>query len=91
MKWVTQVMEEAETKRVKDRINNFNRNIMGNGVPRRMRLDLVTPAEKAIFNATQEVEKVGADTRLTKVTTLLNEARVLLADYVDEQLENKPA
>lgn len=83
MKWVTQVMEEAETKRVKDRINNFNRNIMENGVPRRMRLDLATPAELAIYNAMQEVEKLPADERLTKAVVLLGQAKEWVADYVD--------
>lgn len=51
--------------------------------PRRNRLDLCTPAELAIFNAMQEVEKAGADVRLTTATMLLSEAKDCVADFVD--------
>jgi len=54
--------------------------------PRRNRIDLLTPAEKAIYDAVQEVEKAGADVRLTESVILLSKARDLVADYVDEQL-----
>lgn len=57
--------------------------------PRRNRLDLNTPAEKAIYNAMQEVEKVGADVKLTEAVTLLSKARDLVADYVDVTLSLK--
>lgn len=53
--------------------------------PRRMRLDLNTPAELAIYKAMQEVEKAGADVRLTNAINLLDKARNLVADYVDEK------
>lgn len=56
---------------------------MNNEFPRRSRLDLNTPAERAIYDAMQEVEKVGADTRLTEAVILLSKARDLVADYVD--------
>lgn len=48
-----------------------------------------TPAEKAIFDAMQEVEKAGADVMLTEVVKLLAKAREILADYVDSQLPTK--
>jgi vacuolar-type H+-ATPase subunit B/Vma2 len=51
--------------------------------PRRNRLDLNTPAEVAIFNAMQEVEKAGADVRLTKAGMLLSQAKNLIADYIE--------
>lgn len=51
--------------------------------PRRIRLDLMTPAELAIYNATQEVEKIGADVRLTHAVIKLQEARELVADFID--------
>ncbi len=51
---------------------------------RRNRLDLNTPAEKAIYDAIQEVEKAGADVRLTEAVNLLSKARGLVADYVDK-------
>lgn len=57
-----------------------------NEIPRRIRLDLNTPAEKAIFNAIQEVEKAGADVMLTEAVILLTKAKDLVSDYVDTQL-----
>ena len=56
-------------------------------MPRRNRLDLLTPAETAIVNAVQAVEAVGCDERLTKAVIKLGEARDLVADYVDAQAE----
>lgn len=56
---------------------------MGNEIPRRNRLDLNTPAEKAIHDAIQKVEKVGADPKLTDVVVMLAKAKDLLSDYVD--------
>ena len=55
------------------------------GFPRRQQLDKCTPAELAIYKAMEEVEKIGADVRLTDAITKLNEARNLVADFVDEQ------
>ncbi len=55
---------------------------------RRSRVDLRTPAESAIGNAILEVEKVGADTRLTEAVILLEQAKNKLADYMDEQITN---
>lgn len=51
---------------------------------RRTRLDLMTESEKAIYNAMQEVEKVGAHPKLTEVTTMLSKAKDLLGDYLDD-------
>lgn len=51
--------------------------------PRRNRMDLNTPAEIAIQNAVWEVEKVGADPKLTEVVVLLGKAKDLLSDFVD--------
>jgi hypothetical protein len=56
---------------------------MESGVPRRQRLDLNTPAELAIFMAIQEVEKAGADPKLTDVVMALISAKDKLSDYVD--------
>ena len=50
---------------------------------RRNRLDLLTPAELAIYNAIQEVEKIGADVRLTRAVIALSDAKKLVADYID--------
>lgn len=53
---------------------------------RRNRLDLNTPAEIAIHDAMQEVEKVGADIRLTEAIMHLAKAKDLLGDYIDETI-----
>ena len=55
------------------------------GFPRRQQLDKCTLAELAIYKAMEEVEKIGADVRLTDAINKLNEARNLVADFVDEQ------
>lgn len=54
---------------------------------RRNRLDLNTKTELAIREAVSEIEKIGADERLTKAQTLLDQARELVADYIDDQLK----
>lgn len=56
---------------------------MENEIPRRSRLDLNTPAEKAIYDAMQEVEKLPADVKLTEAVTLLAKAKDLVSDFVD--------
>ena len=52
--------------------------------PRRINLSLNHSAELAIHNAMCEVEKVGADEKLTKAVTLLAEAKDLVSDYIDQ-------
>lgn len=51
--------------------------------PRRIQFDLMTPAEVAIHNATQEVEKLPADPMLTEAVMLLKRALDKVADFVD--------
>jgi hypothetical protein len=53
--------------------------------PRRAILNLMEPAELAIHNAMQEVEKMPADERLTKAVTLLSQAQDLVADFIDDK------
>lgn len=55
--------------------------------PRRSCLDQHTPAEKAIYDAHQAVEKVGAHRLLTEAVVLLSEAQGKVADYLE--LEDK--
>lgn len=52
-------------------------------IPRRNRIDLFTTAETAIWNAVQVVEAAGCDVRLTHAVNKLQEARDLVADFVD--------
>jgi len=54
-------------------------------MPRRNQLNLNTPAELAIHNAMQEVEKAGADVKLTEAINLLSKAKDCVSDYVDEK------
>ena len=51
--------------------------------PRRNQLDKCTPAELAIYNAIEEVEKAGADVKLTDAIIKLQEAKDLVSDFVD--------
>lgn len=51
---------------------------------RRVRLDLITPAELSIYNAIQSVEQVGVHEYLTEAVILLNRAQNCVADYVEE-------
>lgn len=57
-------------------------------VQRRIRIDLMTPAELAIRNAMIAVEEVGADPLLTDAVILLQQARDKVADYVDRNLDD---
>ena len=43
----------------------------------------MTPAERSIYDAIQEIEKVGADTRLTNAVVKLSEAKDCVADFID--------
>lgn len=51
--------------------------------PRRACVDQFTSAEKAIFDALQEVEKLGADGLLTDAVILLGEAQNKVADWLE--------
>jgi hypothetical protein len=55
-----------------------------NIIPRRIRLDLMKPAELLIYNAVQEVEKLGADVLLTEAVNLLQQARDKVSDHIDK-------
>jgi len=58
-----------------------------NNIPRRNRLDLCKPAELAIYTAVGQVEQMGASPALTNAIVKLNEARDLVADFVDQSLK----
>lgn len=55
--------------------------------PRRNYQDRWTTAEVAIQNAVWEIEKQGADERLTEAVILLNKAKDLVSDVVDKNLK----
>jgi hypothetical protein len=54
-------------------------------LPRRIRLDLMTPEELALYNMVGEIEKLGAHPLLTHCVVLLGDARSKLSDWVDLQ------
>jgi hypothetical protein len=51
--------------------------------PRRNKLWLMVPAETVIYLAMQEVEKLGADVKLTNAVCLLAKAKDLVSDFID--------
>lgn len=53
------------------------------GVPTRIDLQWLTPAEIAIIDAMRAVEAAGASTSLTAAVTLLSKARDCVADHVE--------
>lgn len=57
---------------------------------RRNRLDKCTSAELSIYKAMGEVEKLGADIKLTDAIIKLNEALNLVADYIDIKNKSMP-
>lgn len=52
-------------------------------IARRARIDLMTAAERAIYDALAVVEAAGCDVRLTDAVVLLQAARDRVADFVD--------
>lgn len=58
-----------------------------NEIPRRNRLDLNIKAEKTIYDAMLEIEKLPADPKLTEAITLLTKAKDLVSDFVDFKLK----
>jgi hypothetical protein len=62
----------------------------GRELPRRVYQDLWNTAEKAIYDAMQEVEKMPADVRLTKAVILLSDAKDCVADFLDGVVKKEP-
>lgn len=58
----------------------------GSGLPRRIQLEHLTPAEVAIQQAMIAVEGAGTHQRLTDAVLLLQQAQTAVADYVDFHL-----
>lgn len=54
---------------------------------RKNTLTLMSTSEIKIYEAVNEVEKIGADVRLTKAITLMQQARDLVAEVIDEQIK----
>jgi hypothetical protein len=56
------------------------------GIPRRCRIDLATPAETAIRAAIAAVEAAGCDVRLTEAINLLAAAQEKVADFIEDEV-----
>lgn len=54
-------------------------------IPRRDNLDLNTAPEKLIYHSMLEVERLGNDPKLEKAMDLLQEAKDLVADFIDNK------
>lgn len=52
-------------------------------IPRRSQVERWHPAERAIYDAAQLVERMGTDPRLTQAQNLLGMARNKVADFID--------
>ena len=52
-------------------------------IPRRNRIDLFEPAEKAIYDAVKVVENAGAHKLLTDAINLLHEAKEKVSDFIE--------
>jgi len=59
-----------------------------NEFPRRIQLDKFVSAEKAIFDAIQEIEKLPPSPILTDAIVLLSKSKDLVSDYVDNEYIN---
>jgi len=57
--------------------------ILIDGIPRRCRIDLMTPGELAIRNAVLVVEQAGCHPLLTDAVVLLQQAKEKVADFVE--------
>ena len=57
-------------------------------VPRRIRLDLMTPTEVALRAAMAAIEAMPADTRLTAASARVSEALDLVGSFIDDQLRD---
>jgi len=64
---------------------------MIDGIPRTARMDLYTPAEKAIRAALEAVEEAGAHPLLTDAVILLGQAQDKVADFVELEDEDGAA
>ena len=63
---------------------------MNHEFPRRMRVDLMKPAELAIRNAVIEIEKMAPDVRLTNAQILLGQAKDLVSNFIDNVPSETP-
>ena len=76
------------THHLKDIMTKGTEMQMINGIPRRARIDLYTPAEAAIRAALIVVESVGAHPLLTDAVILLGQAQEKVADFVEMEAPN---
>lgn len=54
-------------------------------IPRRTRLDMMTPPEHTLRNAIQIIEDLGAHPLLTDAVVLIGQAKDKVSDWVDKE------
>jgi len=64
--------------------------LLVNGFPRRKRIDLTMPVELALRSAVEKIESIGCDPLLTKAIIKVEEARELVAYYIERERETMP-
>lgn len=82
------IVSHPSNKNYRDRFEEIfgKKKPVDGDIPRRNRLDQMTPAELACRNAVAAIETVGCDDRLTRAQILIQQAQALVADYVDSHL-----
>lgn len=65
---------------IKSIVKNSNTN------PRRFNLAFCSASELAIKKAMQEVERLGADDKLTEAIMLLTDAHTIVSDFIDNSI-----
>lgn len=81
--WTGEVNDEALNKLEDQLGGKYNLAI------RRRTIEQLSKGERAIYDAVDTIEEMGADIRLTDAVVLLQEAREAVADYVDGVNPNK--
>lgn len=74
----------AKNKEMENLIKSIVKN--SNTNPRRFNLAFCSISELAIKKAMQEVEKLGADDKLTEAIMLLTDAHTIVSDFIDKSI-----
>jgi hypothetical protein len=60
------------------------------GIPRRSKMECWTPAERATYDLTQQIEALGCHPLLTDAVVLLSQVRDKIADWCENTGNVKP-
>ena len=76
----------TEKEKMHDKIKSIVKN--SNTNKRRFNLAFCSASELAIKKAMQEVEKLGADDKITEAIMLLTDAHTIVSDFIDNSINN---